>query len=161
MSARPRNRLTRTQYPSASTWRTIVRMLGRRGLYSISICAPRGSKSVRVRLALGIPCMNCLRLSLTTKNLSVYNVECMYGTLLTKFSDKISPSHSTTHCDDVCSHLTPCRKIKNHAATSCGRDDGGPAAATPLRRRILRQPPSVIREDAVGGGLPSSAVPAE
>jgi hypothetical protein len=45
--------LTTTVYPSASTWRTIVRMLGRRGLYSTSICAPRGSKSVRVHLVLG------------------------------------------------------------------------------------------------------------
>jgi hypothetical protein len=52
----PRSHNDPTQYPSASTWQTIVRMLGRRGLYSISICTPRGSKSVQVRLVLGIPC---------------------------------------------------------------------------------------------------------
>jgi hypothetical protein len=45
-----------TQYPNASTWQTIVRMLGRRGLYSISICLPRGSNSFRVTLVLVIPC---------------------------------------------------------------------------------------------------------
>jgi hypothetical protein len=37
-------------------WQTIVCMLGRCGLYSISICLPRGSNSVRVTLVLGIPC---------------------------------------------------------------------------------------------------------
>ena len=45
--------LTTTVYPSAFTWRTIVRMLGQRGLYSTLICAPRGSKSMRVCLVLG------------------------------------------------------------------------------------------------------------
>ena len=53
---------TRTQYPRVLTWRTIARMLGLQGLFSISIRAPWGTRySVRVTLvwecrAMGIAC---------------------------------------------------------------------------------------------------------